>query len=843
MKKSINKILSAILVFAAALCFILAVAIRVPTVKASATAFDIKPSAEIYQGTPNNDDTGIRFTAQMDQQAYNDIISSANGSTVFFGIQLSVNGNSPLNICYTASDITGQKGFNKVTFETEKADEIYSYTATIKYDVEILTRELALDKNYFSGYDESKSEEDNIAAFKESGLLEKYLQAAYKSEITAVAYYQVGTTEASLNEGPNTLTRSMWGVGSNTYAQADKNDDSLFDENGEFLLVGKYFTSATDAENVEIDEYGTITGYEVQATDKVYLNAVPVTVTNNKLTDTTALEGLIEGDILPICVVTAENALINLNAKFDMLAELITTEAVYDATAQKIYYETESGPVSIDATNALYVDGETEYTIVKNQYLFNKKDAITFRTDAHHIDDMNYLNADLMVEGLSDPLQVAIAYDVATANYTGVTIKVKNAEGNVAFSFTDVVLATAVIDTGAELKEIFNKADTKVSYNIPYVGNIAKGVFMLMDDIDAKATGFTFTNSYFNFFDGLLDGRGHNIINLDVSSTDKPGNGLFSAISSGSLIQNIGFVDVVANNGSVFQGNLAESHSNSQWLQTYGIHWGYNYSDKVAQNSGRGFPEYRAQLGIPTSDITSLMSEYLSNVYRAGNGQGGAVYSNVFVRVAPTTTQFRGVISRNMVNSKNQVRAYNLVIEYQPSDAILETYGNYTQSGYGVLFGGAYTLTTTETIENGDTTTKTWFTPGGVDIYLDYNNVIGSLNYIQSCLRANGYRTKVYVISKMGLVSCVSGQILDTNDTTDATNLYKFFTQKDSAGAESGHIETYAKYEDIAAVGRNLYNTNSFMGDTVSFYKFWNFSNNYDKPGYMSWKNLPTEQA
>lgn len=837
MKKSINKILSAILVFAAALCFILAVAISVPTVKASATAFDIKPSAEIYQGTPNNDDTGIRFTAQMDQQAYNDIISSANGSTVFFGIQLSVNGNSPLNICYTASDITGQKGFNKVTFETEKADEIYSYTATIKYDVEILTRELALDKNYFSGYDESKSEEDNIAAFKESGLLEKYLQAAYKSEITAVAYYQVGTTEASLNEGPNTLTRSMWGVGSNTYAQADKNDDSLFDENGEFLLVGKYFTSATDAENVEIDEYGTITGYEVQETDKVYLNAVPVTVTNNKLTDTTALEGLIEGDILPICVVTAENALINLNAKFDMLAELITTEAVYDATAQKIYYETESGPVSIDATNALYVDGETEYTIVKNQYLFNKSDAVTFGT-GYTLDEMKSLNADLMVEGLSDPLQVAIAYDVLTGDYKGVTIKVKNADGNVAFSFTDVVLATAVIDTGAELKEIFNKADTNTpNYNIKYVGNIAKGVFMLMDDIDAKATGFTFTNSYFNFFDGLLDGRGHNIINLDVSSTDKEGNGLFSAISNKSQIQNIGFIDVVANNGSVFQGNLAEA--NAYYSNTYGCDWGGGNTFK------NGYIEYRRQLGISDDNTTEPITNYLSTDYRAGNGTGGAVYTNVYVRVAPTTTQFRGVIARNMTNSGNLVRGYNLVIEYQPSDTILATYSNYTQSGYGVLFGGAYTISLMENVESDVTkTTKTWFTPKGLDANSETWGTTGCLNYVLSSQRRDGsYRTRIYVISKMGLVSCVSGQILDTNDTTDATNLYKFYNHKGDDGAEWGFLERYDNYDAIAAVGRDVYNTNSFMGDTVSFYKFWNFSNNYDNPSYMTWKNLPTEQA
>ena len=830
MKKTINKALVVMLAVVAAICFVFAITITAKSAKASTdtTAQFCVVKADVYQGTvATNDDTGIRFHAQLNQKAYNEIMTEAGDSTVIFGIELSVGGKSPKYIYYTASDISALQGFNKVSFSSDADNEVYEYTATITYKKAQLAQDLGIDPD--------------------GDLIERYLQAAYKSEITARAYYQVEDGTPDFEYDDEGINRSIWGVGAHTYVNSDGDDTLINEETGEFILVGKYFDSATALENVTVDEYGTITGYEFDGTEIAYLNTQLVSIKNGKI-DTELVSGLKDGDILSLCVVKEDGALINLNAKFDMLAELIETEAIYDATAQKIYYETADSVVEIDATNAFYVEENTEYELVKNEYLFNKKDAIVFRTDAYHIDDLKCLNADLTVKDGDNTVlkEVAIEYDVADADYKGITMNVKNDEGNITFSFTDVVLATSVINDGAELKNTFNKADiinTEYSSNVPHVGNIAKGVYMLVDNIDAKATGFTFTNSYWNFFDGLLDGRGHTISNLDVSGTSaKPGNGLFSAISANSQIQNIAFVDVVANYGSVFQGNLVEG--NGGYKDTYGPHWGYKYTELGKDSSKEGFPIYRQQLGIPESDITSLITEYLSTTFRTGNGAGGAVYTNVYVKVASETTGLMGVIARNMVNSKNLLRGYNLVIEYDPSDKDFYN-DNYTESGYGVLFGGAYTLAGAEYSYSAGTQTKTWYTPTGHDAnYQDYNATVGVLNYVQSCLRVNGYRTKIYVISTVGLVSSVNGQILDTNDTASETNPYKFFTQKDAANKEMGFIERYDDYANVISSAKDVYNSNSFLGNTNGFYKFWDFKlSEGTSYGYLVWKNLPTEQA
>lgn len=845
MTKTTNKLILAILAIATAFCLALGIFTAIPAKADGQAVFGIEGAQVRIATDAESDDSGIRFVAQINKTAYDQIVSQANGKTVFFGIELSVGGKSPLSFCYTASNLAGLSGFEALEFASETA--IDKFTASITYNEETLAKQLALNEKFNTAYDATLSNEENIQAFKDNGLLDKYLETAYKTEITAKAYYQVETTDAEkVYADENGIARSIYGVA--TKAFLDKEDETLFDENGNFALVGKYFASATVLEEaVTVNEYGAITGYDFDETDKVYCGTSSITVTNGKI-DKALVSALQDGDVLTLNVIKADGSLITLNANFDMLAEVISTEAIYDATAQKIYYETAEGVQIVDATNAFLVEDGTEFELVKNQYLFNKKDAVQFGTGNYFYDDVVAINADLTVkDGDGTALkEVAIPYSVTKADYTGVAMNIKNADGDILYSLSDVVLATAVIDDGAELKDTFNKADIIATHRqVGVLGNITKGVYMLADDIDAEATGFTYSNSFWNFFDGLLDGRGHNIKNLDVSGTkefdnttyvDAPSNGLFSAISSGSAIQNIAFIDVVANNGAVFQGNLGEV--NQYYQNTYSMHWAYNYEGVSGDNTGRGYPEYRGQLGIPESDTTTLITEYLSSPYRAGNGNGGAVYSNVYVKVAPSTTQFRGVIARNMPNCANNVRGYNLVIEYLPKDA--SAYANQTESGYGVLFGGAYTYANNvaESSWNVEKKAKVWYEPTGnnEDGTTNTGVTVGPLNYVNSSFRLNGENTRIYVISTIGLVSSVKGAILGTNEEVSDSNPYKFITQKHFGNGDKGALERYDSYEELSALKKAIAALHSYRYVTTSTDKYWNYSNNT-----LVWKNLPAE--
>lgn len=827
MKQSLNRIITMILAFVAAVCFTFAVATGLNTAKADDTQIFGVKSVSVYLGTENNDDTGIRFTAQINKAKYDAIVDGS--APVFFGIELSVNDANPMDIVYTVGGNTsGQDGFKVVDFGS---GTVYEYTATIMYNEDKLAEELAGDENFNPN---NLSVED----YKASEDFAKYMQSAFKTEITAKAYYQVGDkTEAQKNYGDESLTRSIWGVGSYTFVEFDGSDE-FFDEQGNFVLVDKYFANASTLENVTVNEYGTIEGYTFDGTEKaIYFNGKAIDVTNNKVS-TDLVEGLVEGEALAICIVTADGGLVKLDAECDMIAEVIESEAIYDATAQKIYYETENGVQIIDATNAYYVEENTEYELVKNEYLFNKKDAVTFRTDSYHIDDVKSINADLTVETENGTVvkDVEIAYDVATANYAGVKMLVKNSDGELLYSLTDVVFATAVIDDGAELKEVFNKADKNAGWipnsapdNATY-GNIAKGVFMLADDIDASEEGkeFVFDNSYLNFFDGLLDGRGHNIYNLNVSGTAaKPGNGLFSAISTKSSIQNIGFIDVVANYGSVFQGNSAELNSS---LGTYATMYSNN-----AWSNNIGIKQYRSQLGIPDDDTTTPITNYLTTVWRVYDGTAhptSEVYSNLYVKVSSNTTNFMGVFSRDLKNAHTQLRAYNTVIEYLPTDKTWVP-DDYSQSGYGVLFGGAFNVGL-EVASTAETKTKTWYNPAGVETGW---SGAGVLNYVRDDLRYNGYATKIVVISDIGLVSCVKGSILDTNDTVTDANPYKFYSQKAygwTAGqSERGNLLSYVSMDAYMSESITAYEGHSYFAETTATYKYWNYD------GHLTWKNLP----
>ena len=268
MTKTTNKLILAILAIATAFCLALGIFTAIPAKADGQAVFGIEGAQVRIATDAESDDSGIRFVAQINKTAYDKIVSDANGKTVFFGIELSVGGKSPLSFCYTASNLAGLSGFETLEFASETT--INKFTASITYNEETLAKQLALNEKFNTAYDATLSNEENIQAFKDNGLLDKYLETAYKTEITAKAYYQVETTDAEkvYAEGDG-IARSIYGVA--TKAFLDKGDETLFDENGNFALVGKYFASATVLEEaVTVNEYGAITGYEFVEADKVY---------------------------------------------------------------------------------------------------------------------------------------------------------------------------------------------------------------------------------------------------------------------------------------------------------------------------------------------------------------------------------------------------------------------------------------------------------------------------------------------------------------------------------------------------------------------------------------------
>lgn len=793
MKQSISKRLMVILLaFIASICLVFGVS---PFVKANAAdvedanAFGMSAGVNIYAGN-DVESSGIRFSALIGSEKLATL--SNNGATnVFFGITIAKGETAPLDICWTASDTTGLTGFNKVEFDGAST---YEYTATIMYNSEILAKALALDPVYNSAFDESLSDEENIEAFKNSGKLQKYLYAAYETELTAKAYYQLDTTEATKNYNEtDTVTSSIWGALTKFFF--DYKIDIEADEDG---LVAKYFSGAEMKTGVTVNNFGAISGYDGFGTAKaIYLDGKPVSVTDNTLANFDAND-LEDGDIINLCVVDENYKLIDLGLKFKNVVENIATETVFDVTEMKLYYGTNVVNLADAGYTAFYDDGTTQYQLQASPKAYHLASSVFAKnqtTNGQYSDTLQYLQPTLNYLDGAETKTIAVktAYSPADVNYTGVKVVLKDSAGNACKTFTDTVFATGVIDNAEELGDIFNKADEATTamsgwpYQVNYYGNITKGVYMLTKTIDAS-TGFTYKNSYLNFFDGVLDGRGFNIKNLDVhGSKDKPGNGLFSAISSGAVIQNIGFIDVNATYGSVLMGNLSEFNST---YGTYGLSYvgGTYYSDL-------GHALYREQLGIASTDTTTKITTYLTDTYRQTSSP---VYNNVYIKVSSDTTHFMGAISRNLPNKPNMLKGYNLVVEYLPTDTTWIP-ADYSSSGYGVLFGGAYTLTKPETSTT--TETKSYYTPKGIDPASgnwDYANTAGVLNYVPSNPRmynTSWGNTRIYVVSPVGLVSCVSGSILACNETA-TEGQYQFISQKNSSKGLRGFIYRFDCYMD-----------------------------------------------
>lgn len=544
----------------------------------------------------------------------------------------------------------------------------------------------------------------------------------------------------------------------------------------------------------------------------------------------------------------------------------VDSEAIYDSTLNKIYYRDAQGDKQIVSEGDIYfVVGENEYKLTADSVSYMHKSHASF-TSANH-GALTALNP--IIKPYNETATVSIAYNAKADAYTGLKLKVYGSAS--LHTFTNTVLVTAVIDDATELKNIFNKPDTYYNgYTVAsgygyYYGNITKGVYMLADNIDA--TSFEFDNSFLNVFDGVLDGRGYNISNLNVSGSEtEPGNGLFSAVTKASAIQNIAFTNVIANNGSVFQGNLADY---SPYYGTYGIR---NGSVKIAGevkniwHKNIGCNQYRAQVGLDNASAevdTTPITDVLTEAFRAN--MGSCLWTNVYVEVAPETQRLMGVISRQMRNTA-MVRANNLVIEYLPTtlndseDGSVRgalPYGyNYTSGEYGVLFGGAYNLSAAEVpikSSTGATTvdaavvageaTKTFFTPTGTATRA--TNAYGALNFSYDGWEADAkYSHRIYIISPVKSVSTVGGAILGTNEKkTEGSTEYQFTLVEAgpyySYPSEKQRLEIYSNYENATKSGYDTLNSlTSFLGSNTATAKFWNLS---ESGGYLVWKNLPAK--
>ena len=839
---------------------------------------------------PNGaDDSGIRFTAQLPKAAFESLTTDQT-QAVYFGVQLTGENESVSDICYYVDDKAKEGVTNEKQVAFAEGSTMFNYYASILYNKEELKTDLATSERLNPAYNEFSTDEERIEAFPEE-LLQKYLNQAYATELTAQAYYKIG--ESAKVPCGFLVTRSIWGVASNAY---------ITDSAKYTGVAQKYFSAINEAQDVEINYDTGEVDYDFADTDQIYYLGDKISQTNDVIAKTT-YANKVAGDTIKIAAVSADGKLTVLNATLVSKVKTVSSLAYYDSAADKLYYTDENGAQQTLAGSAEYsfsyvVDDTTSYALADytsgslvSNVNYKYADSVVFDNNAG---DGGNNSRGGFVQSLAPRINMAdgyvtasIPYNPQTDVYTGVTVTIENADGY-KYSFTNTVITSQMIDNAAELDETFNKADMVGSSQVTtsgYVlrgayisryGTITKGVYMLADDIDCSEN-FTFDNSYWNFFEGVFDGRGHNIYNLDVSTgnTDaKPGNGLFSALSTYSAIQNVGFINVKASYGSVFQGNLYDISLNAN--TTHGTYAAYDGTTSNSWNS-YGPIYYRRQLGIPDTDTTSLITAYLKDTRRQGEGYVGKGYwQNVYVQVDPSTVRLMGVISRNMVNSPNNLRANNLVIEYQPTnlydsaeganDGALPYGYTYTNGKYGVLFGGAYYQTNgyagsyydcgSGGVAGCRTEASTeYFALGGNDTYTHgASHSKAALMFTRLAKYAYGtwFNSKIYVISPMGLVSTGNGEVLATNVEKEETDTrYQFEkvdfvvnasygTQGEEHTGETSKLERYDEladfidaYKDYTAEEMN-HRLTSYMIDNGAEENYWDISG-----GYLQWRNIP----
>ena len=188
---------------------------------------------------------------------------------------------------------------------------------------------------------------------------------------------------------------------------------------------------------------------------------------------------------------------------------------------------------------------------------------------------------------------LTIAY--SNNNFAGVTFKVYTLADT--YTLTNVHVYSDVITTAKELSTLFSTQ-----------GEL-DGYYVLGNHIDASGATLTGSKRYNQAFTGIFDGMGYAISNLDVSTDSTNKGSLFGSLRENASVQNVAFVNVIANGASAI-------------------------TDK-AEYSPSAFGGYPAPM-----------------------------ISNVYVQVSAATTDFYGIVGGGPNYNGGHATMKNVIVEY-----------------------------------------------------------------------------------------------------------------------------------------------------------------------------------
>ena len=144
--------------------------------------------ASVRNSTSEEDLSGIRFTTNLSQKAYKDILTFANGKTVLFGTEIVPANNEkaePVSIQYLSSN--PKSGESKPKFKTSDDNEVIEYHASMTYNLDDFTNDLE-EKLLVQG--KLIKGEENYNNKLENYVLE-YLKQAYAMQLKATSYFEI----------------------------------------------------------------------------------------------------------------------------------------------------------------------------------------------------------------------------------------------------------------------------------------------------------------------------------------------------------------------------------------------------------------------------------------------------------------------------------------------------------------------------------------------------------------------------------------------------------------------------------------------------------------------------
>ena len=191
--------------------------------------------------------------------------------------------------------------------------------------------------------------------------------------------------------------------------------------------------------------------------------------------------------------------------------------------------------------------------------------------------------------------------------------------------------------------KVYSKIINNVQDLVSIFGQPGKlsGYYVLGGHIDASTATLTGTKRGYDLFNGIFDGMGYTISNLDVSTGLENKGSLFGSLDANGVVRNVAFLNVTANGSAVIAASAA-----------------YNGSE---------FGGYPAPL-----------------------------ISNVYVQISQSTTDFYGIVGSGPRYTDGHARISNVIVEYAGNIT-----GDDTEKAKGAFIGYADTnLTPTAMVCN-----------------------------------------------------------------------------------------------------------------------------------------------